>query len=293
MQNYQNTNVKISDLCCWIASQPLCVGVVCKDPSIWVLFAQAYFITANTSNTVQNEKYRVFEGCACCFKRFSTADGSASPTIILLPYGRMLVVDRNVFAQLQADHTGIDFMELSANLIRAQNIQNASNPSILESENTSKGLSPTSLDFLPPAYEDIFGIKNSDLPPSYSEISLMFRKLSREKLNAVRVSDKEIDITPIPQESILRTSFSAPFILNEGLFNFEHRMRHAFVSLENNLERNLSNCSEEEGCGNLSVEFIRSGENAQACNLQLNDRCEATNDDNVNVMEYIDRESSV
>lgn len=86
----------------------------------------------------------------------------------------MLVVDRAVFAQLQADHTGIDFMELSANLIRAQA---GSTPSILDSEATSKGLSPTSLGFSPPAYEDIFGDdkNNSDLPPSYSEVSLMFR----------------------------------------------------------------------------------------------------------------------
>ncbi|KAK4884360.1 hypothetical protein RN001_000631 [Aquatica leii] len=161
-------------------------------------------------------------------------------------------------------------MELSANLIRAQNIQNASNPSILESENTSKGLSPTSLDFLPPAYEDIFGIKNSDLPPSYSEISLMFRKLSRENLNKVRASDNKFNVTPTPQESILKTSFSAPFILNERLFNLDHRMRHAFVSLENNLERNLSNSTEVEACDNLPVGCIQDGETAQEFDLQLN-----------------------
>ncbi|EFA07331.1 uncharacterized protein LOC655240 [Tribolium castaneum] len=108
----------------------------------------------------------------------SAAGESATPTIILLPYGRMLVVDRAVFAQLQADHTGIDFMELSANLIRAQRYQAGSTPSILDSETTSKGLSPTSLGFSPPAYEDIFGDK-SDLPPSYSEVSLMFRTQRR------------------------------------------------------------------------------------------------------------------
>lgn len=204
----------------------------------------------------------------------------------------MLVVDRNVFAQLQADHTGIDFMELSANLIRAQNIQNASNPSILESENTSKGLSPTSLDFLPPAYEDIFGIKNSDLPPSYSEISLMFRKLSRENLNKVRASDNKFNVTPTPQESILKTSFSAPFILNERLFNLDHRMRHAFVSLENNLERNLSNSTEVDACDHLPVGCIQDGETAQEFDLQLNN-CVSVNNDNAHVIEFVDRESSV
>lgn len=105
----------------------------------------------------------------------STAGESTTPTIILLPYGRMLIVDRTVFAQLQADHTGIDFMELSANLIRAQRYQTGSTPSILDSETTSKGLSPSSLGVSPPAYEDIFGDKSCDLPPSYSEISFMFR----------------------------------------------------------------------------------------------------------------------
>lgn len=106
----------------------------------------------------------------------STA-GNSTPTIILLPYGRMLVVDRTMFSHLQADHTGIDFMELSANMIRAQRVQNGSTPSILDSETTSKGLSPspTSLGLSPPAYEDIFGEKNADLPPSYSELSFMMR----------------------------------------------------------------------------------------------------------------------
>jgi hypothetical protein len=124
----------------------------------------------------------------------STAGGeSATPTIILLPYGRMLVVDRAVFAQLQADHTGIDFMELSANLIRAQRYQTGSTPSILDSETTSKGLSPTSLGFSPPAYEDIFGDKNSDLPPSYSEVSLMFRTHRRMLAEAENIEMCNMD----------------------------------------------------------------------------------------------------
>lgn len=108
--------------------------------------------------------------------------GSAaeSATIILLPYGRMLVVDRSVYAQYDPDGTGIDFMELSAELIREHNRQQntGSTPSILDSEATSKGLSPTSLGLSPPAYEDIFGSKNWDLPPSYSELSIMLRTFS-------------------------------------------------------------------------------------------------------------------
>lgn len=85
----------------------------------------------------------------------------------------MLVVDRSVFAEFEADQAGLDFMELSANLIRAHRHggrqQYASTPSILDSEATSKILSDpcTPVGMSPPAYEDI-----CDLPPSYSELGL-------------------------------------------------------------------------------------------------------------------------
>lgn len=93
----------------------------------------------------------------------------------------MLLVDRSVFAQLHTDQPGLDFFELSADLIRAQRHQTGSTPSILDSDTTSKGLSPISLGLSPPAYEDIFGDKSrSDLPPSYSELSLMFRNYNRQ-----------------------------------------------------------------------------------------------------------------
>ncbi|XP_050301097.1 uncharacterized protein LOC126739457 isoform X1 [Anthonomus grandis grandis] len=126
---------------------------------------------------------------------------SSTPTIILLPYGRMLVVDRNVFSQLQTDASGIDLMELSANLIRRQHLNNprqltGSTPSILDSDNTSKGLSPTSLGFGPPLYEDIF----CDLPPSYSEVSLMLKNqrngecLEMTDVVGVRTSEGEVRI---------------------------------------------------------------------------------------------------
>lgn len=125
---------------------------------------------------------------------FSGGSTAESATIILLPYGRMLVVDRSVFAQYGAEQTGINFMELSAELIREHNRLHTtgSTPSILDSEATSKGLSPTSLGVSPPAYDDIFGGKNWDLPPSYSELSIMLRTFSEgeqqvtvEELNSV------------------------------------------------------------------------------------------------------------
>lgn len=86
----------------------------------------------------------------------------------------MVVVDSNLIAQLQTDNTGIDLMELGLNLMRAQMIQDGSSTSFLDSESTSKRMSSASLDFLPPSYEEIFGSKaDCDLPPSYSEVSMM------------------------------------------------------------------------------------------------------------------------
>ncbi|XP_022906846.1 uncharacterized protein [Onthophagus taurus] len=105
-----------------------------------------------------------------------TVDRSPTPTIILLPFGRMLVIDGNVIRRIQTEEDGIDFMELSANLIRAHQRRYASTPSILDSDTTSKGLSPISLGYSPPSYEDIFGDKTLDLPPSYSELSLLFKQ---------------------------------------------------------------------------------------------------------------------
>lgn len=68
-------------------------------------------------------------------------------------------------------------MEISADLIRTQR-QLGSSSSILDSSETSKGLSPTSLGVPPPTYEDVF----PDFPPSYSEISLMQKAADLERL---------------------------------------------------------------------------------------------------------------
>lgn len=103
----------------------------------------------------------------------------ATPTIILLPYGRMLVVDGSVFAQLQADTSGLDLIELGENAVQAPTVTlNSladSTPSILDvdSETNSKDgcISPTLSGLLPPTYESIFGCESfADLPPSYDEI---------------------------------------------------------------------------------------------------------------------------
>ncbi|KAJ9591575.1 hypothetical protein L9F63_001929, partial [Diploptera punctata] len=133
----------------------------------------------------------------------------ATPTIILLPYGRMLVVDGSVFAQLQADTSGLDLIELGENVVRAQqrptptitlNSLADSTPSILEvdSETNSKDgmISPTLGGFPPPTYESIFGCDSvSDLPPSYEEILQQVQRI--ESLEQTEpVPEEEQDYEP-------------------------------------------------------------------------------------------------
>ncbi|XP_025988748.1 uncharacterized protein LOC105202746 isoform X2 [Solenopsis invicta] len=116
--------------------------------------------------------------------RFGGSDQAmvATPTIILLPHGRMLVVDGTIFTQFQTDPTGLDLVELGDSVLRAQRnprsvnrhqLQN-SQGSILEMD--AETPSKDSLDsvgcFPPPTYESIYGKEETDMPPSYSDILL-------------------------------------------------------------------------------------------------------------------------
>ncbi|CAK9822674.1 hypothetical protein ANTRET_LOCUS1156 [Anthophora retusa] len=116
--------------------------------------------------------------------RFSNNDQAmvATPTIILLPHGRMLVVDGTIFTQFQSDPTGLDLVELGDSVLRAQRnprsinrhqLQN-SQGSILEmdAETPSKDSLGSVGCFPPPTYESIYGKEESDMPPSYSDILL-------------------------------------------------------------------------------------------------------------------------
>ncbi|XP_068982181.1 uncharacterized protein [Bombus flavifrons] len=116
--------------------------------------------------------------------RFSNNDQTmvATPTIILLPHGRMLVVDGTIFTQFQTDPTGLDLVELGDSVLRAQRnprgiirhqLQN-SQGSILEmdAETSSKDSLGSVGCFPPPTYESIYGKEESDMPPSYSDILL-------------------------------------------------------------------------------------------------------------------------
>lgn len=77
-------------------------------------------------------------------------------------------------------------MELGENIIRNQQYQTGSTPSILQidSETTSKGLPSPLFDFPPPpTYDSIFGSRFyfNDLPPSYSEVDLQLRNLANRQ----------------------------------------------------------------------------------------------------------------
>lgn len=84
----------------------------------------------------------------------------------------MLVVDRSMFQAFQSEPTGLDFLELGRHIMRNHSMISESTPSILDCDSTSKGLTPDSLDLQPPSYDEIL---RKDLPPAYSELSLMFR----------------------------------------------------------------------------------------------------------------------
>ncbi|XP_023288999.1 uncharacterized protein LOC105697381 [Orussus abietinus] len=116
--------------------------------------------------------------------RFGSSDQTmvATPTIILLPHGRMLVVDRTIFTQFQADTTGLDLVELGESVIRAQRNPRtvtrhqlqSSQGSILDmdAETPSKDSLGSIGCFPPPTYESIYGKEEGDMPPSYSDILL-------------------------------------------------------------------------------------------------------------------------
>lgn len=116
--------------------------------------------------------------------RFGGSDQAmvATPTIILLPHGRMLVVDGTIFTQFQADPTGLDLMELGDSVMRAQRNPRSVNRhqlqssqgSILEmdAETPSKDSLGSVGCFPPPTYESIYGKEETDMPPSYSDILL-------------------------------------------------------------------------------------------------------------------------
>lgn len=105
--------------------------------------------------------------------------GLSQPTIILLPYGRMVVVDSNVFAQLQAE-SGLDLVELGETVLQGGGRTGGNSPpalppipspvdSTVDSETNKEGCESPIIP--PPSYDSIFG-PGDDLPPSYDEILL-------------------------------------------------------------------------------------------------------------------------
>ncbi|XP_052123069.1 uncharacterized protein LOC113205432 [Frankliniella occidentalis] len=89
--------------CCWGA--PCCRGCCCRPRKN---SAAAAHPRAHEDSGVQAEDAL---GSVC------------TPTIILLPQGRMLVVDGAVLSSLQADASGLDLIRLGENLVRAQRRQ--------------------------------------------------------------------------------------------------------------------------------------------------------------------------
>ncbi|XP_032674527.1 uncharacterized protein LOC116845659 isoform X2 [Odontomachus brunneus] len=115
--------------------------------------------------------------------RFGGSDQAmvATPTIILLPHGRMLVVDGTIFTQFQTDPTGLDLVELGDSVLRAQRnprsvnrhqLQSSQGSIEMDAETPSKDSLGSIGCFPPPTYESIYGKEETDMPPSYSDILL-------------------------------------------------------------------------------------------------------------------------
>lgn len=148
--------------CCWGA--PCCRGCCCRPRRHAAPHAQRQDGPAARAAHTQVDELGglgLGHGAAVC-----------TPTIILLPQGRMLVVDGAVLSSLQADASGLDLIRLGENLVRAQRRQDAT---ILDADVEAglaglglaglKGsLGGRTLDGGPPTYEELFGFTHERLP---------------------------------------------------------------------------------------------------------------------------------
>lgn len=71
-------------------------------------------------------------------------------------------------------------MEINTHLVRTRT--QLSTPSLLESSDTSKGISPISVGRPPPSYGDVF----PDFPPSYSELSFVIKNIENIEMSNIR-----------------------------------------------------------------------------------------------------------
>ncbi|EZA58963.1 hypothetical protein X777_16922 [Ooceraea biroi] len=182
--------------------------------------------------------------------RFGSSDQTmvATPTIILLPHGRMLVVDGTIFTQFQTDPTGLDLVELGDSVLRAQRNPRSVNRhqlqssqgSILEmdAETPSKDSLGSVGCFPPPTYESIYGKEETDMPPSYSDILLhRFANLPHEidMRGYCRDSKEEIEMQSLD---------SCPHIIGNPLSSMPGYHPYATVtslsSLQSYPRRNVS-----------------------------------------------------
>ncbi|KAL0101370.1 hypothetical protein PUN28_018888 [Cardiocondyla obscurior] len=180
--------------------------------------------------------------------RFGGSDQAmvATPTIILLPHGRMLVVDGTIFTQFQTDPSGLDLVELGDSVLRAQRNPRSVNRhqlqssqgSILEmdAETPSKDSLGSVGCFPPPTYESIYGKEEGDMPPSYSDILLhRFANLPHDMHGYCRDGKEEIEMQSLD---------SCPHIIGNPLNSMPGYHPYATVtslsSLQNYPRRNVS-----------------------------------------------------
>ncbi|XP_015111210.1 uncharacterized protein LOC107037262 [Diachasma alloeum] len=174
----------------------------------------------------------------------------ATPTIILLPHGRMLVVDGTIFTQFQADTTGLDLVELGETVIRAQRNPRCVNRHQLQSnqgsvlemdaETPSKDSMGSIGIFPPPTYESIYGKDEGGMPPSYSDILLCrFANLPYEIELQDRCTNSKEDIE-------MHSLESCPHVINNTMSNTAYHPYATIASFSSqsfprsNISRNSS-----------------------------------------------------
>ncbi|XP_044729703.1 uncharacterized protein LOC123293052 [Chrysoperla carnea] len=190
-----------------------------------------------------------------------------APTIILLPQGRMLVVDGSIIAQFRADTQGVDLMELGQSIAWQRH---QSTPSILSSGTTDSkdGLNqiiPLTR-FSPPSYESLFGNQAAlesvlyDLPPSYSEINFQLQQLN----NAI-----SREFSSLSNGQRQRTFYTSETNLSRAQNTDGRRYRSADL-LENHNETERNNGTSTIISTTLNVKQQSEGDIIDSTNILLN-----------------------
>lgn len=128
-------------------------------------------------------------------------------------------MDRRFVPDIYMNHPGLELLEINSNQNRTPS--HLSTPSLFDSSDTSKGVSPTSLYCPPPRYEEVF----PDFPPSYSEISLSQKNVpfpNMKNADTYAMTDICVNMTTHINVNMLRNVSVLNISLNEDITTNEN-----------------------------------------------------------------------